>query len=1141
MQNHRKEQSSILRFIGRLLLPCLMFLFSFGLTNLSAQTDTARIQGTVVDNTGAAIPNATITITNVDTNVAQTVTTDAAGNFVVNALVRGSYKAQVQANGFETQVQSLTLQVSQVQALNFKLNPGSVSTSVVVTDAAPLVDTSTSSTGEVIQGRQVTELPLNGRNFTQLALLTPGVTRGNYGNGASGVNGDAETFRNRDSGGGSLSSNGLRPQANNYILDGIDNNEALVNTLVFFPNIEGTEEFRVNTSTAPAEFGQAGGAVVQSSIKSGTNQIHGSAFEFHRNSAFDANPNYQFLGASKQKALPFKRNQFGGSLGMPIIPNKLFIFGDYQGTRADQPLNAEIVTVPTALMRQGNFSELLGQSDVINPAGSAVTGCQQYRLANGSVVSSSNPANGAIFDPTTCSQFAYNNQPNVINPARLNSAAVKYLSAYPLPNLTGTVNGTQNNYRTIRKDITHYNNFDTRVDWTPDSKDQIFARFAYDQSQFVRTSKFAALPAGFASGSNNVHGRGIALGYTRTITPDLLNELRVGYNRYTLTNVPVYSDRPIASNLGIVNANRTAQLGGGALIGGWGNELEYTGDYGTYAVPQNTYEIVDALTWIHGRHAFKFGEQAVRRDVAFFRPISGKGYFHLGGGDFTGHDVSELLAGFMDEYDIGAQTGFFGTRNFQVGMFGQDDWKVTNRLVLNLGIRYDILAYPLEEHNRQAALNPFTGYIDQAGVGGVPRRLVDTDYNNFAPRIGFSYDVYGTGRTVLRGGYGIFYFLDRGGIDNQFGQQAPYGGSVGYTAANGYRVTFSGQAPLNTANNTVATAPLPLPGYPNFDPKNPPAGLNVIATNRHNQIPAVQQYNLQIQQQLGKEYVFTIGYVGNKVDHLTTAYNYNTRTLTGGPAPFPKLGQVNYDLNNGVSKYDSLQLQLNKRFSNGFNFTTSYTWSHTRDNSDGMFGYFTPNSLYLADTKLGYGNSSLDQKHVFVFSSLYELPIGKGKMIGANWNRTIDAVAGGWQVNTLLQFQTGSPFTVQYNDWNGNYSQRGFLASPYKESKSISGYWFDPTAFLSPSARPSTGIGNVGRNQFFGPGTAQLDLSIFKSIHLTERLQTQLRGEAYNLANTPQFQNPDGNLLNYTSTAGRITGTRQATERQLQLAVRFMF
>jgi hypothetical protein len=1085
-----------------------------------AQSDTARIQGSVLDPSGAAVPGATVTVTNRDTNAVVTVTSDGNGNFAVPALTRGNYEATATDTGFTTAVQDFTLDVSQAQTLNFTLQPGAQTTSVTVTDAAPLVETASSSLGEVVQGRQVTELPLNGRNFTQLALLTPGVTRGNYGNSASGVNGDAETFRNASSGGGSISNNGLRPQANNFLLDGIDNNEALVNTLDFFPNIDATQEFRVNTSTAPAEYGRAGGAIVQSSIKSGTNSIHGAAFEFLRNSAFDANPNYQFLGAGPTPALPFKRNQFGGAVGFPIFKDKLFMFGDYQGTRESQPLNAQLLTVPTALMRQGNFTQILGQAGTTNPP----SGCPN--------VTSANLVVGAIYDPLTCAPFPG----NVIPPGRLNPAAVNYLNAYPLPNVPGTQGGTQNNYRTIRQNVSHYNTFDVRVDWNASSKDLAFARFSYDNSQFSRTSEFPSLPAGFASGANNVHARGYAVGYDHTFNPSVINELRVGYNRYTLTNVPVFSNIPISADLGIVNANRTPQLGGGALIGGFSNELEYTGDYGTYAVPENTYEIADSVAWTHSRHNFKFGGSAIRRDVSFFRPIAGKGYFQLAGGDFTGYDVSELLVGFTDTYSIGAQTGFFGTRNYEFGLYAEDNWQASRRLTLNLGLRWDVFTYPAEEHNRQSALNPNTGTIELAGVNGVPRSLINDRYNNFAPRIGFAYDLQGNGKSVLRGGYGIFYFLDRGGIDNQFGQQVPFGGSVGYTAGNGYRVTFTGQGPLGNNNNLLATLPLPQPGFPNFNPNLPPAGINIVATNRNNKIPTVQQFNIQFQQQVGANNVFTLGYVGNIVHHLTTAYNYNSIQLGGGPKPFPNLGQINYDLYDGVAKYNSLQAQFNHRFSHGLTSTASYTWSHTLDDSDGLFGFFTPDSLIFNQHGLNYGNSAFDQRNVFSFSNLYELPFGRGKTFGSNWSRGLDLAAGGWQINTLVQLQSGQPLTVQYPDFGGNFSQRPIQTGVLPQPHSTSGLWFDPSVFSKP---PTGQQGNVPRNSIYGPGFADLDLSIFKDFPITERVQSQLRGEAFNLTNTPAFTNPVNSLTD--PNAGRITATRQASERQLQLAVRFTF
>ncbi|AFL87537.1 hypothetical protein Terro_1227 [Terriglobus roseus DSM 18391] len=1102
---------------------------SLGFASISvqahAQTDTGRVTGTVVDPTEATIPGATVTITNTGTSETQTVKADAAGNFTFPALQRGPYKISATMTGFQTTTQSFDLQVSQVQTVIFKLSVGSTDQTVEVTSAAPMVELGSSTIGSVVESRQQTQLPLNGRNFTQLALLSPGVTRGNYGNGASGVNGDAETFRNSSSGGGSLSTNGLRPQANNYILDGVDNNEGLVNTLNFFPNVEATEEFRVNTSTAPAEFGRAGGAIVQTSIKSGTNSIHGSAYWFSRSNLFDASPNYQFLGASKTAPLPFKRNTFGGAIGGPIIKDRLFLFGDYSGLRENSPLNPEIVTVPTAQMRQGNFQELLGRGTTQAP-----TVCGRPGVTTVAV-------NGGIYDPTTCQQFAN----NIIPQGRLNSAGLRYLNAFPLPNIPGTLGGTQNNYRTIRTDVRHSNTIDGRLDYNISTADRLFARFSYDNSNFTRSSRFAALPAGFASGTNYVHARGYVLGETHTFGPNTINEFRAGYTRYTFANQPVFSNTPISANLGIVNANRTTNLGGGALIGGNGSQLEYTGDYGTYLVPENTYQINNALTYIWKGHTFKVGGNGIRREVAYFRPISGKGYFQLGNGDFTGYNTSEVLAGFADNYSIGAQSGLFGTRNYEVGAFAQDDWKLSRRLTFNLGFRWDLITYPTEQQNRQAALNPNSTGANPteliAGQNGVGRSIINTRFTNFAPRFGFSYDLTGQGKTVLRGGYGIFYFLDRGGIDNQLGQQVPFGGSTSYFASGGSRIAFTGQNPTGSSlSSTLATAPLPGPTTSSL------AGANVFAVNQTEKIPTVQQYDLQIQHEITPKMVMTVGYVGNLSTHLATGYNFNSKPFSAGattPTAFPTLGQVVYNLNDGVSRYNSLQAQLNYRANKSLTLTSSYTWAHNIDNTNGYLGFYAVSDLNYYDHSLNKGNSSLDQRNVFVASALYSIPFGRGQQFGSNINRGLDYIVGGWQLNTIVQAQTGTPFSVTFPVYGGGTSIRADYANNGQPiyTHSIQGNYINPAAFSK--TQPNGRQGNTGRNQFYGPGFAAGDVSMFKTLGVTERLKTELRAEVFNVTNTPQFQNPDGTITD--GNFGKVTATRLASERQMQMAIRFLF
>ena len=730
-----------------------------------AQSDTARLQGTVTDPQGAAVGGGSITVTSLDTGRISTVATNELGYYSVSALPPAHYRVQVSAKGFKKAQRDLELQVAQAGDADFTLDVGQQTETVIVEAGSPVLNLQDSGIGGVVESRQITELPLNGRNFTQLATLLPGASRGipTGSNSATGVNNNAETFRFGQEGGASLAVNGLRPQANNFILDGIDNNESLVNTIIFFPPADAIDEFKVQTSVAPAEFGRAGGALVVTSLKSGTNDIHGSAFGFNRNTSLNAE---DFFTSPHTPTPGFNRNQFGGTLGMPIVKNKLFVFGDYEGLRLKQPANVGFATVPTDAMRQGDFSELLCGGAATCPTSTGI----------------STPIK--ILDPTTGLQFmGSGSQPNVIPASRINTVGQAYLNIFPQPNCNHSQNsscfGLFDNYTNTARIIENWNDFDIRVDYVINGKNSLFGRFSRGRADQTHNTLFPNIPscAGFGCGTNFNHPYGSSIGLTSKLSAELVNEARVGFVRTYYGFLNPFNTVNICTQLGIVNCN-TSLLGGIALIGGYNSQLQYTGDGGPYLIPQTGLDFSDSLTWVKGKHTVKVGGTIIRRELNLFRGNNAKGYFGLAGNGSgaiaggsghinTGYEVSDVLAGFVDGYQHGTPFGTVGTRSWENGFFARDDFRITQRLTLNLGLRYDILTWPVEVENRQANFDLVTGALIVAGSNGASRTLIPNDYHNFGPRLGFAYRLTDDGKTVLRGGYGLFYFIDRGGIADQ--------------------------------------------------------------------------------------------------------------------------------------------------------------------------------------------------------------------------------------------------------------------------------------------------------------------------------------------------------------------------------------
>jgi hypothetical protein len=1095
----------------KLLLNSLLFL----LFTLSAfgQAATAELSGTVTDSTGALVANAKVTATNAETGISRGATTSQSGTYVITLLPPGVYNLSVEAPGFRKSIQNnIELRVNQHAEINTQLQVGDVSEAVEVQAAAPLLESQSSSLGTVVDTRLTEDLPLNGRNFVQLATLTPGVNGTGFSVAGTIMSGTRPDDRRP---GTEIFSNGNREGSNDFLFDGVDNNDRLTLSIVLRPGIEAIREFKVLTNLYSADQGRNSGAVVDVVTKSGTNDWHGSAFEFLRNSAMDAR---SFFNPKGTPFPSFRYNQFGGSFGGPVIipklyngRNKTFFFVDYEGFRRTSQLLLTL-TVPTLAMRQGDFSAL--PVKIYDPLTTTPSGSTYTRT-----------------------QFPG----NIIPPSRFDPVTAKLANAYPAPLTTGLTN----NYISNMVQTQSWDQGDIRVDQQITSNDMFFARYSIQHTDTTVPNTFppttvAGIPHpvqlgnedSFAGTSSTPVQQAVA-DYTHIFGPNLINDLRVGFNRFVVdyTQAGATPTEPLGVELGVPNANPNSQQTAIPIF----SPANYAGIGQSRSLPifrrENTFEELDNVTWTRGKHTFKFGVDVRRRQITEYQTNRGNGRFNFSTG-FTatpgvnsGDSIASLLLGYPTLYEQDYLLVWPGMRGIEFGSYVADDWRVNPKLTLNIGLRWEYYSPYSEVGNRWANFDTSTATIKVAGLNGTSSTAgVKGDWKDFAPRFGFAYQALP--HTVLRGGFGLFYNPNgNGGALLRLDRQAPFGPILSISPGDqnlGPRVS-QGFPPTPTVN---------------FNNLNNPTG-NVIGIPGNIKQAYAEQFNFTVEQEVTPiTTLFRIATVGNLGRRLGNGFNPNQPIPGPGPtAPRrmyfpiqPLLSDVNYYVSDGLSSYYALQISAEKRLSAGLSGLIGYTWAHAIDNVATDFGGGTGTPQDPRNRNLDRGNAAFDIRHRFTASMTYTLPnFGLSGI-----KRTL---LGGWQINGLLQAQTGLPYTPQLNNPTvntGTASRPNRIGSGNLSNPTIN-RWFDPTAFTTPALYT---FGNAGRDILFGPGRTNLDASLFKNFRVHERFDVQFRGESFNVFNHPQFALPNATVG--SGAVGTITSI-VGNPRQMQVALRLLF
>jgi hypothetical protein len=1102
----------MLKYFVLIALMCAIF------SPASAQVASSELSGTVLDSTGAAVSGAKVTATNVATNVAHDTTSDTAGRYVIPLLQPGDYVINVEAAGFRKLVQKgLSLQINQQAQLDLTLQLGQVSEEIQVTAQAPQLESESSSLGTVVSEKLVNQLPLNGRNFIQLAVLSPGVTGVGFGASGTIMSGTRPDDRRP---GTEIFSNGNREGSNNFLYDGIDDNERLTLSIVLRPAVEAVREFKIQTNLYSADVGRNSGAVVDVITKSGTNQLHGSLFEFLRNSAMDAR---NFFSPKGTVFPSFRLNQFGGSFGGPVLIPKIyngkdrtFFFVDFEGYRRNSQ-TLQVGNVPTLAMRRGDFSEAAPIYDPLTtrPSGSGFTR----------------------------DQFPGNQIPS----NRWDPKTAILINAYPQP----TIPGRFNNYTANLIQKQSWNQGDVRIDHQASSKDSFFARYSIQNTETIVPSTFPAvtlpgLTSPISLGSEDSFAgtafqpaQHAVFSYVRVISPRLVNEFRMGYNRFR-TDYTAEGTEPggaLGNKFGIANSNVTPQEQSFPIF----SPSNYFGIGQTRSLPiyrrENTFQYVDNMSSTIGKHTLKWGGDFRRRQLTVYQTNQGNGRFNFSPAftDSRAGSGGDTMASFLLGYASGTVHDYTfnwpGERGSEVGLYFADDWRVSRKLTLNLGIRWDYYSPFSEVANRWANFNITTAKIDIAGRNGVDKYAgVKPYYKNVGPRFGFAYSLFS--HTVVRGGFGIFYNpAGNEGSSLRLFRQLPFGSTVTVSPGDinvGLRVS-DGFLPLQPPN--PATADKPFGGMFAVDPNFRPS--------------YAEQFNLTVEHEIAPwSLVIKAAAVGNLGRHLYNTYNLNqpipSPAATQTRRPYfpiaPDLNEINYFVSDGLSSYYAGQLTLDKRFSHGLSGLVGYSWSHAIDNVVLEFGGGAagPQPQDPRNLRAERGNSTIDLRHRLTVSYLYELPFGKGKAM-LNNNRLVDLALGGWQTNGILTVQTGQPFSpvLQTSTTNGTGSRPDVVGNvTYPKTLQR---WFDPSAYATPA--PYT-YGNASRNSLFGPGRTNWDMSLFKNFVIREQMRFEFRAEAFNVFNHPQFGLPNQNIGN--AQVGSITST-VGNPRQLQMGLRFQF